>query len=175
MLSKLYLTFTFIHVADAFIQFRLYIFYKYVTLLSQQEHIHRYILKHSKYYAWFVRKVHSTQLSADYFFLTVNEWSLSVNSASQKLHKTTYVRSDTCTFTYKPEWHTHTSVACLWIQLARSLSFSHTDITSAPLPVLWMQHGRDSTQTERMKPADLSFSTPPLSQDPLAARRIEGV
>ncbi len=68
--------------------FRLYIFSKYVTLLSQQEHIHRHILKHSKYYAWFVRKVHSTQFSADYLFLTVNEWSLSVHSASQKLHKT---------------------------------------------------------------------------------------
>ncbi len=68
-----------------------------------------------------------------FFFLTVNEWSLSVYSAPQKLYKsfviwykTTYIRSDTCTFTYKPEWHTNTSASCLWIQLARSLSLSHT-------------------------------------------------
>ncbi len=91
-----------------------------------------------------------------WLFVPYSKWVKSLCTFStQKLHKsfviwykTTYVRSDTCTFTYKPEWHTNTSVACLWIQLARSLSFSHTDITSAPVPVLWMQHGRDSTQTE---------------------------
>lgn len=70
--------------------------------------------------------------------------------------------------------HKHLSATSLNPALARSLSFSHTDITSAPLPALWMQRGRDSTQTEWMKPADLSLSPPPLGPGPPAGRRIEG-
>lgn len=103
-----------------------------------------------KYYAWPEWKVQPYIFSLFCLF-SVNEL-ISLYTSSNSINKGSW---------FATRQHTSTHILALLLRIQNGTKtpqrhvsesslarFSKPDITSAPLPVLWMQHGRDSTQTD---------------------------